>query len=141
MYARHGQLIGGGSPLGEAVVLTPSWRQLRHREVGWGGSPRRKLCTDEQESHMRRAIGVSQRRMVKPVITKNGSCVDAAGVEGNWLFLSGDTCSGAAVCGGGHNREVLADWAGVSRGHSTDWRDRPVTGERPEAAGSGRAER
>ncbi|MGH3592039.1 MAG: hypothetical protein ACRDRF_13520, partial [Pseudonocardiaceae bacterium] len=36
-YARHGRSIGGGSPLEEEVVLTPSRRQLRRREAGWEG--------------------------------------------------------------------------------------------------------
>ena len=40
-YARHGRSIGGESPLEEEVVLTPSRRQLRRREAGWEGSPRR----------------------------------------------------------------------------------------------------
>jgi len=40
-YARHGRSLGGESPLEEEVVLTPSRRQLRRREAGWEGSPRR----------------------------------------------------------------------------------------------------
>ena len=39
-YARHGQQLGGASPLGIEVVRTPSRRQRRHREVGSEGSPR-----------------------------------------------------------------------------------------------------
>jgi hypothetical protein len=41
MYALHGQSLGGGSPLEEAVVLTPSRRQRRRREAVSEGSPRR----------------------------------------------------------------------------------------------------
>jgi len=33
--------LGGESPLGDEVVLTPSRRQRRRREAGSGGSPRR----------------------------------------------------------------------------------------------------
>src|SRR5690242_8866535 len=40
-YARHGRSLGGESPLEEEVVLTPGRRQLRRREAGWEGSPRR----------------------------------------------------------------------------------------------------
>jgi hypothetical protein len=36
-----GDSLGGESPLEEEVVLTPSRRQLRCREAGWEGSPRR----------------------------------------------------------------------------------------------------
>ena len=36
-----GDRLGGESPLEEEVVLTPSRRQLRRREAGWEGSPRR----------------------------------------------------------------------------------------------------
>jgi hypothetical protein len=70
LCAQHGRLLGGGSPLGEEVVLTPSRRQGRHGEVGSGGSPRRDLGTEEHESRMRRAGRVSLQRKVKPVSTK-----------------------------------------------------------------------
>ena len=36
-----GDRLGGESFLEEEVVLTPSRRQLRRREAGWEGSPRR----------------------------------------------------------------------------------------------------
>ena len=36
-----GDRLGVKSPLEEEVVLTPSRRQLRRREAGWEGSPRR----------------------------------------------------------------------------------------------------
>jgi hypothetical protein len=52
-YVRHGQLLGGESPLEEEMVLTPSRRQLRHREMGWEGSRSAKPCTDEQKSRTR----------------------------------------------------------------------------------------
>ena len=40
-YARHGRSLGGEGPLEEEVMLTPGRRQLRRREAGWEGSPRR----------------------------------------------------------------------------------------------------
>jgi hypothetical protein len=71
--AQHGRLLGGGSPLGEGVVLAPSWRQGRHREVGSGGSPRRDLGTEEHEPCVRRAGRVSLPRKAMPVSTKKAS--------------------------------------------------------------------
>jgi hypothetical protein len=56
--------------LGEEVVLTPSRRQGRHREVGSGGSPRRDLGTEEHEPCMRRTGRVSLHAKVMPVSTK-----------------------------------------------------------------------
>ena len=73
LCAQHGRLLGGGSPLGEEVVLTPSRRQGRHREVGSGGSPRRDLGTEEYEPCMRRAGRVSLQRKVMPVTAKKAS--------------------------------------------------------------------
>lgn len=32
---------------------------------------------------------------MKPVTAKNDGCVDAAGVEGNWVLLFGEACLGA----------------------------------------------
>jgi hypothetical protein len=66
-YARHGRSIGGGSPLGEEVVLTPSWRQLRRREAGWEGSPRRTPAPRNTNRVEGGAIWVSLLKKVKPV--------------------------------------------------------------------------
>jgi hypothetical protein len=66
-YARHGRLIGGGSPLEEEVVLTPSRRQLRRREAGWEGSPRRTPAPRNTNRVEGGAIWVSLLKKVKPV--------------------------------------------------------------------------
>ena len=69
-YARHGRSIGGGSPLGEEVVLTPSRRQLRRREAGWEGSPRRNPAPRYTNRVEGGAIWVSLLKKVKPVTIK-----------------------------------------------------------------------
>src|SRR5689334_14597959 len=66
-YARHGRSIGGGSPLEEEVVLTPSRRQLRRREAGWEGSPRRTPAPRNTNRVEGGAIWVSLLKKVKPV--------------------------------------------------------------------------
>src|ERR1039457_6454795 len=66
-YARHGRSIGGESPLEEEVVLTPSRRQLRRREAGWGGSPRRNSAPRNTNRVEGWAIWVSLLKKVKPV--------------------------------------------------------------------------
>jgi hypothetical protein len=66
-YARHGRSIGGESPLEEEVVLTPSRRQLRRREAGWEGSPRRTSAPRNTNRVEGGAIWVSLLKKVKPV--------------------------------------------------------------------------
>jgi hypothetical protein len=66
-YARHGRSIGGESPLEEEVVLTPSRRQLRRREAGWEGSPRRIPAPRNTNRVEGWAIWVSLLKKVKPV--------------------------------------------------------------------------
>jgi hypothetical protein len=66
-YARHGRSIGGESPLEEEVVLTPSRRQLRRREAGWEGSPRRNSAPRNTNRVEGGAIWVSLLKKVKPV--------------------------------------------------------------------------
>jgi hypothetical protein len=66
-YARHGRSIGGGSPLEEEVVLTLSRRQLRRREAGWEGSPRRNPAPRNTNRVEGGAIWVSLLKKVKPV--------------------------------------------------------------------------
>jgi hypothetical protein len=68
-YARHGRSLGGESPLEEEVVLTPSRRQLRRREAGWEGSPRRNPAPRNTNRVQGEAIWVSLLKKVKPVIT------------------------------------------------------------------------
>ncbi len=66
-YARHGRSLGGESPLEEEVVLTPSRRQLRRREAGWEGSPRRNSAPRNTNRVEGGAIWVSLLKKVKPV--------------------------------------------------------------------------
>src|SRR6266853_1653291 len=66
-YARHGRSIGGESPLEEEVVLTPSRRQLRRREAGWEGSPRRNPAPRNTNRVQGGAIWVSLLKKAKPV--------------------------------------------------------------------------
>ncbi len=66
-YARHGRSLGGESPLEEEVVLTPSRRQLRRREAGWEGSPRRIPAPRDTNRVEGGAIWVSLLKKVKPV--------------------------------------------------------------------------
>ena len=68
-YARHGRSLGGESPLEEEVMLTPSRRQLRRREAGWEGSPRRIPAPRNTNRVGGGAIWVSLLKKVKPVIT------------------------------------------------------------------------
>jgi hypothetical protein len=49
------------------VVLTPSWRQLRRREAGWEGSPRRTSAPRNTNRVEGGAIWVSLLKKVKPV--------------------------------------------------------------------------
>jgi hypothetical protein len=51
------------------VVLTPSRRQLRRREVGWEGSPRRNPAPRYTNRVQGGAIWVSLLKKAKPVIT------------------------------------------------------------------------
>src|SRR6516165_10539154 len=66
-YARHGRSIGGESPLEEEVVLTPSQRQLRRREAGWEGSPRRNPAPRNTNRVIGGVIWVSLLKKAKPV--------------------------------------------------------------------------
>src|SRR6516225_2475641 len=66
VYARHGRSIGGESPLEEEVVLTPSRRQLRRREAGWEGSPRRNPAPGNTNRVIGGVIWVSLLKKAKP---------------------------------------------------------------------------
>ena len=76
LYARHGQQLGGESPLQEAVVLTASRRQRRRREVGSEGSPRQS--SDPRNTNRIRgwAARMSRQDTVKSATTKglSGRC-------------------------------------------------------------------
>ena len=50
-------------------MLTPSRRQLRRREAGWEGSPRRNPAPRYTNRVQGGAIWVSLLKKVKPVIT------------------------------------------------------------------------
>ena len=78
----------------EGVVLTPSRRQLRRREAGWEGSPRRNPAPRNTNRVGGWAVWVSLLKKAKPVTINRGRHVDAAGVGGNWSFLSGEICPG-----------------------------------------------
>ena len=73
LYARHGQQLGGESPLQEAVVLTASRRQRRHREVGSEGSPRQSSDPRNTNRIQGWATGVSRQSTAKPDTTKASS--------------------------------------------------------------------
>lgn len=118
-YARHGQDVEGESPLEEATVLPPSQGQLRHRKGGWEGSRRQDLCTEEHELHMRQAEVGELADDSEARHRQRPRCVDAAAVEGHNLLLSGEACPGVVGNGDDGHRKVVADRAGVSRGHST----------------------
>jgi len=100
-------------------VITPSKQQLRHREVSWGGSWTAKLCTEEHEAHMRHDEVGKPAPCGKARHCQQRRHVDATEVERKSLLLFGETCTGAAGNSSGHHREVMADRAGVSRGHIT----------------------
>jgi hypothetical protein len=75
-YARHGQQLGGESPLQEAVVLTASRRQRRHREVGSEGSPRQSSDPRNTNRIQGWAARMSRQDTVKSATTKglSGRC-------------------------------------------------------------------
>jgi hypothetical protein len=88
-YARHGRSIGGESPLEEEVVLTPSRRQLRRREAGWEGSPRRTSAPRNTNRVEGGAIWVSLLKKVKPV-TINRVVMNHPGFGRDSLLGSGN---------------------------------------------------
>ena len=65
------------------MVLTPSRRQGRHREVGSGGSPRRDLGTEEHEPRIRRAGLGESANCDDARHCQEFLCVDAAGIQGH----------------------------------------------------------
>ena len=126
-YARHGRSIGGGSPLEEEVVLTPSRRQLRRREAGWEGSPRRNPAPRNTNRVEGGAIWVSLLKKVSPS-PSTGSSRRRGGRRGKLIVLIRGGLPGCRLCcrcrrADGSCREAGADQAEVSRGRSTG-RDR-----------------
>lgn len=127
-YARHGQRLGGESPLEKEMVLTPSKQQLRHREVRWGGSWTAKLCTDEQKPRSRRTK-VDELALDSEVRHRQEPCgVDVAGIERKSLFLFGEICIGVMIRRDKHQRKAVCTHAEVSSGHSTE-RDQHFLGK------------
>jgi hypothetical protein len=107
VYARHGQQLGGESPLQEAVVLTASRRQRRHREVGSEGSPRQS--SDPRNTNRIRgwAAWVSRHDTATPDTTKtsSGKC-GGAGAKAAVLIRGG--LPGCRVHG--HPTVAVARW-------------------------------
>ena len=119
MYARHGQQLGGESPLEEEMVLTPSKQQLRQRELWWEGSWTANLCTEVHEAHIRHVEVGKLARCSEARHRQERRRVDATAVEEKLLLLFGEACTGAAGNGSSHRSKVVADRTGISRGHST----------------------
>ena len=104
-YARHGQQLGGESPLGNEVVRTPSRRQRRHREVGSEGSPRQS--PDPRDTNRIRGwiARMSRPSTVMSATTKglSGKCGGAGTkaavlIRGDLPGCRGDPTGSAARC-------------------------------------------
>ena len=105
------------------MVLTPSRRQLRRREAGWEGSPRRIPAPRYTNRVEGGAIWVSLLKKVKPV-TVNRVVTYTRRAQGEiGRSYPGRSARVPVVLwcrrAGGPHREVRADRAEVSRGRST----------------------
>ena len=87
LCARHGVDLEGGSPLRTVMTGTVSRRQLRHREVGWGGSPRRNPERTNRNRISGRCDGVSQQWMVMPGSRSEIAWVNLAATGGKISVL------------------------------------------------------
>jgi len=89
---------GCESPV-DQMTETTSRSQLRRRETGWGGRWRRTRGPRNTNRVEGGAIRASQQRVAKPVSSRDRN-VDAAGVRGRLVPLSGETCRdvGLDVC-------------------------------------------
>jgi len=67
LWEPGGEVPPGYPTLEEEVVLTPSRRQLRRREAGWEGSPRRIPAPGNTNRVGGGAIWVSLLKKAKPV--------------------------------------------------------------------------
>ena len=116
-YARHGQELGGESPLGIEVVRNPQPEARASPRGGVGRKPEANARTEEHEPHEARRPGraCAARRSPRP---PRGHRVDAAASGGKRLLLSGEACRGSGSPDRGR-RKVATDPAGVSSGHST----------------------
>jgi len=101
------------------MVLTPSRKQLRQRELWWEGSRSAKPCTEEHEAHMRHdEVGKSAPNgEARPHQQRRH--VDASAAGRKSLLLFGETCTGVDRRIDDQSREARVDRAGVSRGHIT----------------------
>ncbi len=107
---------GCESPV-EEMTPTTSQGQLRHREVGWGGSRRRTRDPRDTNRVEGGAAWASRHGTVKPVVIKRpqrrrGGCAGKVAV-----LIRGDLYGCPGRDGGG--REAVARRGEVSRGRST----------------------
>src|SRR5207245_696383 len=117
---------GCESPVAQMTVTT-SRGQLRHREVGWGGSRRRSRDLTDRNRIEGGAGWASRQRTAKPVVIKRpsrkcGGCATKVAVliRGDLHGCSGmpDQC-GRRVGRDSGDREVVARCGEVSSGRST----------------------
>ena len=81
------------------MVLTPSRRQRRYREVRSEGSPRRNPAPRNAIPRRRREVLGEPASCGKARYHREGPHVNAAGVGGKQLFLSGEACPGVGSNG------------------------------------------
>ena len=129
MYARHDRSLGGESPLGETVVLTPSRRQRRHREVGSEGSRRRNAAPRNTNRIRGATVWMSQHAMAKSATTKTpfrrcgGGSGKAIGlIRGDLPGCQSTSVAEVEPSPDRRRSDAATDLAEVSRGHSSDAR-------------------
>ena len=64
--------------------------------MGWEGS-RRQIPAPRYTNRIRRVSGGKAAKDVEARSIVNRACVNAAGVGGKWLFLSGEICPSSVV--------------------------------------------
>jgi hypothetical protein len=119
---------GWESPVGQMVVTT-SRRQLRRREAGWEGSPRRIRGPRDTNRIGGGAVWASQHDVAKPVAIKRPQRKCGGRAEKVAALIRGDLCGCPGMpdhrCGvrrvgrDGGGREAAARRGEVSRGRST----------------------
>ena len=122
LCAWHGPDLGGESSLRAVTTGIVSRRQLRRREAGWGGSPRRNPERTNRNRIGGRCDGVSQQWMARPDSRSDIAWVNPAAPGGKIRVLPREISRGL---GTSPSRMVATpcDALGeVSRGHSS----RPV---------------